>query len=435
MHRILRATLLLGAFCLLGNTTDLHAQDSQGLQDTDDTDRTAALQKAFNQFPLCVPVTNSEGQPDFQTLRLKNPVVVVNHERFFGFRFKVPPRTNHEDLVWAFVPPGGFKEWYIVPQTGSMEGFTNYYYTSKGDYVRPVPLLPMNANRLILQHLNGENLEDGQTYLIWIGFGNFNAPNMSFAFTFANFDATAQHPIVAFERLIALNQLGSKPVVNPDNHHTYILLRPTNWERAEQLAEKLGGHLATVRNQAEEDWILNTFGKYGGVRRLLWIGLSDLDKRFHFSWADGESASYTDWALYEPNNAGPPGEDYVAIFQPDAPQGAGKWKVWSRRRQNPSGLPMDGVVEIIPTTSESNLTDANNVAVQIRPNVTVSSSNGNIKLQWPLSVSGYILEATTNLSQPFTKFGYSEETNIEAGMICVIITNPSPQMFFVLRKP
>jgi hypothetical protein len=32
-------------------------------------------------------------------------------------------------------------------------------------------------------------------------------------------------------------------------------------------------------------------------------------------------------------------------------------------------------------------------------------------------------------------FGYSETTNLESGMISVLITNPSPQMFFRLRKP
>jgi len=78
---------------------------------------------------------------------------------------------------------------------------------------------------------------------------------------------------------------------------------------------------------------------------------------------------------------------------------------------------------------------ANEAAVQILPNVTITSQNGSVTLEWPLSASGYILEATTNLSQSFTEFGYSEETNMETGVIYVTITNPSPQMFFKLEKP
>jgi Lectin C-type domain len=435
-HRVWQAAMLLGAFYFLGGVANLQAQDSQNSQETDDSGRDAALQKSFDQFPFFTPVTNVDGQLDFQTLTLTNPVV-VNRERIFGFRFKVPQRTNGEDLVLAFVEPGDFKEWYIVPQTGKMRGFTNFYSTSKGDYIRAKPILPM-SKRLILQYLKGDNLKDGQTYLIWFGFGNYNPPAMSLTFTFADYDTNTQNPRVALEKLLSLDQLASKPIVNPHNHHTYILLRPTNWERSERLAEKLGGHLATVRNQEEEDWVFRKFGRYGGARRLLWIGLNDLDKRFHFSWADGESASYTDWAVHEPNNAGPRGEDYVAIYYPGYSQ-ADKWKVWNSRSRIPMGLPVDGVVEIIPTnnpvTPESLPPVTDNVAVQILPNVTITSNNGNIELHWPLSASGYILEATTNLSQPFTEFGYSEETNIEAGIIYVTITNPSPQMFFKLEKP
>jgi hypothetical protein len=100
---------------------------------------------------------------------------------------------------------------------------------------------------------------------------------------------------------------------------------------------------------------------------------------------------------------------------------------------------MDGVVEIIPANgsaaSETNTPVANSIAVPILPDVTITNNNGNIKLQWPLSASGCILEATTNLSQPFAEFGYTEQTNLEAGIIYVTITNPSPQMFFMLKHP
>jgi hypothetical protein len=46
-----------------------------------------------------------------------------------------------------------------------------------------------------------------------------------------------------------------------------------------------------------------------------------------------------------------------------------------------------------------------------------------------------MLEATTDLTDPFTMFGYSEQTNVEAGIVHVTITNPSPRMFFRLRRP
>jgi hypothetical protein len=224
------------------------------------------------------------------------------------------------------------------------------------------------------------------------------------------------------------------PIVNSGNHHLYLLLDTATWEESEAEAIALGGHLATIRNQAEEDWIFHTFGSYGDKQHLLWIGLSDTAKKFHFSWSSGESSSFTDWARGEPNNAGR-GEDFVAIYYPNHSQG-GKWNDWNDRTEDPIGLPMNGVVEIIPPneiTPAQNVTQPDTVIMDLM--LVITNDSGSIKLQWPISASGYMLEAATNLTQPFTMFGYSETTNAELGVISVVITNPGEQMFFRLRKP
>jgi hypothetical protein len=170
--------------------------------------------------------------------------------------------------------------------------------------------------------------------------------------------------------------------------------------------------------------------------------------------------SYTCWAKGEPNNAGR-GEDFVAIYYPGHSQ-AGKWNDWSDRTHDPIGLPINGVAEIIPpgnstnvlastadtaSTGNSNaaalapasITSGNAAdvlqAVQITPSLIITNDSGAIKLEWAISLSNYMLEATTNLAGPYTMFGYSELTNEEAGFVYVTITNPVPQMFFRLRKP
>ncbi len=73
-------------------------------------------------------------------------------------------------------------------------------------------------------------------------------------------------------------------------------------------------------------------------------------KKFHFSWSSGESASYTRWAPGEPNDVGN-GEDFVAIYYPNHDQ-ANKWNDWNDRITDPIGLPMNGVVEIIPKDTD-----------------------------------------------------------------------------------
>jgi len=226
-------------------------------------------------------------------------------------------------------------------------------------------------------------------------------------------------------------------IVNPNNHHSYLLLDAATWKDSEAEAVVHGGHLATIRNQAEEDWIFKTFGSYGGNQHLLWIGLSDTAKKFHFSWSSGESTSYTGWAPGEPNNVGN-GEDFVAIYYPNHDQ-ANKWNDWNDRVADPIGLPMNGVVEIIPpeTANASNATNFANslAAVEISPTLIITNDRGSIKLQWAISATNYVLETTANLSQPFTLFGYSEATNLETEVFTATITNPVPQMFFRLRKP
>src|SRR6185503_21148474 len=75
--------------------------------------------------------------------------------------------------------------------------------------------------------------------------------------------------------LLSLNAFGGPAVldtaINPDNGHVYYLLDKSDWTSAENAAVALGGHLATIRNTAEDNWIWNRWGN--GANRNLWIGL------------------------------------------------------------------------------------------------------------------------------------------------------------------
>src|SRR5262245_59615233 len=60
----------------------------------------------------------------------------------------------------------------------------------------------------------------------------------------------------------------SGPIVNPANGHEYYLLAPGSWATAEAAAVALGGHLATINDAAENNWVLSTFLDRGDA----WIG-------------------------------------------------------------------------------------------------------------------------------------------------------------------
>lgn len=113
----------------------------------------------------------------------------------------------------------------------------------------------------------------------------------------------------------------SGSVYNPANGHNYYLLSPSTWTAAESQAIGLGGHLATVNDLAENTWLLNTFSLYTGVRRDLWLGLSDAASEGNYVWANGEAFSFSHWTPDNPSNV--PAQNYVFMYSgPDAGQPA-----------------------------------------------------------------------------------------------------------------
>ena len=90
---------------------------------------------------------------------------------------------------------------------------------------------------------------------------------------------------------------------NPANDHRYIAVAATTWTSAEAFAVQLGGHLASIGDQAENDWVLQNFGNLGGSDRRLWIGFTDQASEGTWAWTDGTPASYTNWNAGEPNNS------------------------------------------------------------------------------------------------------------------------------------
>jgi len=89
-------------------------------------------------------------------------------------------------------------------------------------------------------------------------------------------------------------------VMSPINGHRYAKTPLMTWASAEALAALGGGHLATVRSQAEQDWIVQTYQPTVGGN--LWIGLSDQAQEGVWVWSSGEELLYEDWCPGEPND-------------------------------------------------------------------------------------------------------------------------------------
>ncbi|MFH0962849.1 MAG: lectin-like protein [Planctomycetota bacterium] len=106
---------------------------------------------------------------------------------------------------------------------------------------------------------------------------------------------------------------------NPANGHLYGVSEATTWDAAEAEAVGLGGHLATIRSQAENDWLVATF-------QVPWyyIGFNDAAEEGNWVWSSGESVVYTNWKEFEPNNLYDD-ESYALI---DLANGLGDWNDW-----------------------------------------------------------------------------------------------------------
>jgi len=112
----------------------------------------------------------------------------------------------------------------------------------------------------------------------------------------------------------------SGPVTNTSNGHLYYLLTTNTWTGAEAEAVSLGGHLITISDAAENDWVCTNFLNYAGGPRALWIGLfqppGSPEPTGGWIWSSGEPVSYTNWTSGEPNNNSAHGPQNWAMIWP-----------------------------------------------------------------------------------------------------------------------
>lgn len=104
-------------------------------------------------------------------------------------------------------------------------------------------------------------------------------------------------------------------LLSPVNGHWYRDTAPLDWPAAEVQAQAWSGHLATVRSQAENDWLAGSFPNGG---EPVWIGYTDQAVEGAFLWIAGDPAGYESWAPTQPDDF--LGADW-AVLHP----ATGKW--------------------------------------------------------------------------------------------------------------
>lgn len=85
-------------------------------------------------------------------------------------------------------------------------------------------------------------------------------------------------------------------------HRYLVMLKPMDWNQARAYAKRVGGHLVTISDRAENDFVAD-LARRKGVKRSSWIGYSDQGSEGRWWWVTGQKTTFTAWHSNEPNNS------------------------------------------------------------------------------------------------------------------------------------
>ena len=132
--------------------------------------------------------------------------------------------------------------------------------------------------------------------------------------------------------------------INPANNHTYHLLSESSWTVAAEVAKGLDGFLVTVDDEAENQWLFDTFASFDNQSRHLWTGLYDSDNDGAYRWHNGAPFYYRNWGADQPSASDD--EGYVHIASTN--MGNIMPGTWNDLENDPQYFPVYGVVEVGP---------------------------------------------------------------------------------------
>jgi hypothetical protein len=145
--------------------------------------------------------------------------------------------------------------------------------------------------------------------------------------------------LVAISRLVVAQSEPSEIHYDLNTFHTY-LLSPTgaNWQAAQAYARTLGGHLASITDVSERNFINSRYANHP----RFWIGLSDAQTEGTYVWDSGEPFVWANWCAGEPNNFGGVEDHVEAVHTP----GGFCWNDTSSPYSGTASAPDQGLIEL-----------------------------------------------------------------------------------------
>ncbi len=110
------------------------------------------------------------------------------------------------------------------------------------------------------------------------------------------------------QRVLALE--GHLKPTEREGHAYVVVPTPMRWVDAKAYAEKMGGYLAVVTTEGENQFVVD-LARSKNVHQAIWIGLTDEAGEGQWKWVNGEVFEFSAWEQGEPN--GGRGENYVVM--------------------------------------------------------------------------------------------------------------------------
>jgi hypothetical protein len=145
------------------------------------------------------------------------------------------------------------------------------------------------------------------------------------------------------------------PVSEGGNGHFYAVTAPYGtWYESRDKAIAAGGHLVTINDAAENDWLRQQYGTPGQFGQGLWTGFNDLGTEGHWEWVGGDggwwengnpaSTSYANWYQGTPEPNGGLGENAMIINYSDY-SGDNRHGTWTDADENRTDF-KGGIIEL-----------------------------------------------------------------------------------------
>jgi len=118
-------------------------------------------------------------------------------------------------------------------------------------------------------------------------------------------------PLEDYSPEITVNLSNSE--IRDYNGHSYQVFSNVveTWEEAKAYCEKMGGHLVVINDNAENTAVYNIMVEMGYSDA--YFGYADVNANGNWSWIEGYSSDYTNWAPNEPNHENS-NENYAMFY-------------------------------------------------------------------------------------------------------------------------